>query len=124
MGIGVDLAGERLRGVLLAPVQRVGNEKHLFVVQIGQNDRRRGGQRGDVGLVGVEGLVEAAQVRDVLAEGQVAVDEEARQDLIGGVQVGHAGGALLELALDVGWPPLVELARAIVLQIKNIIIII
>ena len=106
-----------LRAHVGTPVLREGDEELLPGGEFGGGRAGRGS--GDVaavhGFAGHErheGEMESAVVGGVFTEGELAVDVEAG---IGeaAVLVGDAGGALVEVGLVFGGPPVVEVAVAV-----------
>ena len=77
--VGLDLGFQRLVADLLPPDGRGGDEEALL---LGEAVDLAGVAVGlQVGLEGVVGDLDAAQVGDVLGDGELAVDEESGQDL-------------------------------------------
>src|SRR5687767_14259771 len=110
VGIDGEQLLQQLVAILGAPDLAVAQEEALIAGEAVDHRRRLAAQRH---LVGVVGDGEAGQVRDILAEGQLAVHLHARQRLVGAILGDHLVGQLLEGG-DVGLaPPVGEIAAGV-----------
>src|SRR6185295_5706430 len=109
MGIYRHEHAQVLRREDRAPALRETEEEQLVVGETGDVGRGLAVAPGP-GVPTAERGLDAAEVRDVLAERQLAVDGEPGQDRKAVVEVGDAARALLEARDDLGVPPFGELA--------------
>ena len=81
------MRAHRVVARLAAPALSVGHEDALFAAQAVEDGRGLAAERG---AIGVERDQEAAQVRDVLAERQLAVDARSGDGFVGVVLLGES----------------------------------
>src|SRR5690606_7535831 len=101
------LPAQRLVARLVAPRLGEGDEEALLAAEAFQLRRRLAAERVEVGLVRA---LEAGEVGDVLAQGLLAVDVQARQRLVGVVLRRQLAAGFLEVGHVLLAPPVLELA--------------
>src|SRR5262249_40151180 len=105
--VGGDEAAEGGLARRLAATLGVGEEEALVAGQAVDHRRRAAAQGGVIGVISGG---EAGQIRDILAEGELAVDVDAEEGAVRVILRRQSAAGLLEMGEVGGGPPVPEAA--------------